>query len=121
MPRLQETSEKCSNGKTSFKVEFSTLTRENARYLRTGIFAPSMALRGMCIRMIAFYQRHHKVHRCPYVPSCSEYAKRCIGRYGVIAGIALGSKRLLKCNPFVRVKRVFDPAPDPFFKRRWLI
>lgn len=38
--------------------------------------------------------------RCKYYPTCSEYMKQAIEKYGVIKGIYLGIKRLLRCNPF---------------------
>ena len=37
---------------------------------------------------------------CKYYPSCSEYMKQAIEKYGVFIGVAKGIKRLLKCNPF---------------------
>ncbi len=44
---------------------------------------------------------------CKYYPTCSEYAKQAIQKYGVIKGIVLGMKRILKCNPFS--KGGYDP------------
>lgn len=37
---------------------------------------------------------------CRFHPSCSEYAKEAIEKHGLIKGILLGTKRLLKCHPF---------------------
>jgi conserved hypothetical protein YidD len=39
-------------------------------------------------------------NRCKYYPSCSEYTKQAIEKYGSIKGIWLGIKRICKCNPF---------------------
>ena len=36
---------------------------------------------------------------CIYYPSCSEYMKIAVGRFGVIKGIYLGSIRLRRCTP----------------------
>ena len=44
---------------------------------------------------------------CKYYPSCSEYMKQAIGKYGPLKGVFLGIKRLLKCNPFS--KGGYDP------------
>ena len=44
---------------------------------------------------------------CKYYPSCSEYMKQAIEKYGVLRGIYLGVKRLLRCNPFS--KGGYDP------------
>lgn len=37
---------------------------------------------------------------CGYDPTCSEYAYQAIGKYGLLKGIFLGSKRLLRCTPW---------------------
>ena len=47
------------------------------------------------------------VIRCKYYPTCSEYMIQAIEKYGVIKGIFLGLKRILKCNPFS--KGGYDP------------
>lgn len=44
---------------------------------------------------------------CKYYPTCSEYMKQAIEKYGVIKGCYLGIKRILKCNPFS--KGGYDP------------
>jgi putative membrane protein insertion efficiency factor len=46
---------------------------------------------------------------CRYQPTCSEYTYEAIERHGVVKGIALGSWRLLRCNPFS--KGGIDPVP----------
>ena len=47
---------------------------------------------------------------CRFTPSCSEYTKQAIERFGVIKGIKLGVKRILKCHP----KGIFgyDAVPE---------
>lgn len=37
---------------------------------------------------------------CRHYPSCSEYAKQSIGKFGLIKGGYLGIRRVIKCNPF---------------------
>ena len=44
---------------------------------------------------------------CKYYPSCSEYMKQAIEKYGCIKGIYIGLKRLIRCNPFS--KGGYDP------------
>lgn len=44
---------------------------------------------------------------CKYYPTCSEYTRQAIEKYGVIKGCYLGIKRILKCNPFS--KGGYDP------------
>jgi uncharacterized protein len=38
--------------------------------------------------------------QCRFYPSCSSYTSEAIERYGLIKGLVLGGKRLLKCHPF---------------------
>lgn len=45
--------------------------------------------------------------KCKFYPSCSEYTKQAIKKYGVIKGSSLGLRRILKCNPFS--KGGYDP------------
>jgi len=45
---------------------------------------------------------------CRYTPTCSEYAKIVISRYGVIKGLPLALNRFVHCNPFV--KNYCDPV-----------
>lgn len=39
-------------------------------------------------------------HRCIFYPTCSEYTKQAVDKYGIIKGNILGIIRILKCNPF---------------------
>lgn len=81
--------------------------------------APFLIFRGIFIRMILFYQHRLSRHTCLYTPTCSEYTKRCINNFGVVIGIFLGLWRILRCNPLS--KGGVDPAPEVFWKRRWLV
>jgi putative membrane protein insertion efficiency factor len=40
--------------------------------------------------------------QCRFYPSCSRYAEDAIRSHGVIRGVALGTWRILRCNPFAR-------------------
>ncbi len=80
------------------------------------IFKPYLKIGAM--RLIVFYQRHFSRHTCLYTPTCSEYTKRCINNYGVVIGIILGAWRILRCNPLS--KGGYDPAPENYFKVRWV-
>ena len=64
--------------------------------------------------MIRFYQRvlspdrgwirifivNKNVHFCTMHPSCSEYARLAVRKYGALAGIYKGFLRILRCNPY---------------------
>lgn len=62
--------------------------------------------------MIDLYQKipglwHSK---CRFIPTCSEYTREAINKYGVIKGCKLGIKRLLKCHPLG--SSGYDPVPN---------
>ena len=97
--------------------ELKALIKDNCRYLKRRLFPPF--LKAGCIRMISFYQRRLSRHTCLYEPTCSEYTKRCINNWGAVVGILLGTWRILRCNPFS--KGGIDPAPEVFWKSRWLV
>ena len=37
---------------------------------------------------------------CRYYPSCSEYMRQAVEKYGVARGLWMGVKRLSRCHPF---------------------
>ncbi len=39
---------------------------------------------------------------CRFTPTCSEYARQAIARYGILRGSYLGVWRILRCNPFCK-------------------
>ena len=70
-------------------------------------------MKKVLIRLINFYQKHislwltEKNINCKFYPTCSEYAKQAIEKYGALKGSILAIKRIFKCNPFS--KGGFDP------------
>jgi len=46
---------------------------------------------------------------CRYRPTCSEYMIEAIEIHGIIKGLYLGSKRILRCHPWG--KSGYDPVP----------
>lgn len=70
-------------------------------------------MKKILIKMIEKYQKNispiisqHGI-KCKYFPTCSEYTKQAIIKYGSLKGILLGLKRIIKCNPLS--KGGFDP------------
>ena len=51
----------------------------------------------------------HQGRMCRFEPSCSEYMRQAVERYGVIRGGWLGMKRLGRCHPWGS----FGPDPVP--------
>jgi uncharacterized protein len=45
---------------------------------------------------------------CRFTPSCSLYTLQAIEKYGLLKGILMGTRRLLRCHPFS--KGGFDPV-----------
>ncbi|MEQ1762419.1 MAG: membrane protein insertion efficiency factor YidD [Pyrinomonadaceae bacterium] len=39
---------------------------------------------------------------CRFEPTCSEYTKQAVEKYGALKGIWMGIKRLLRCQPFCK-------------------
>ena len=65
----------------------------------------------LSIKLINLYQKipgpWHNT--CRFTPTCSNYAKEAIERYGFIKGWYLSIKRILRCNPFGG--KGYDPVP----------
>ena len=65
------------------------------------------------IKLISFYQKHISLWlesiniNCKFYPTCSEYTKQAIEKYGAGKGLFKGLCRILKCNPFS--KGGYDP------------
>lgn len=60
-------------------------------------------LKKSLIKIINFYQKRLSLFKkpsCVFYPTCSEYTKQALEKYGVFKGIFLGFKRILRCHPW---------------------
>lgn len=49
--------------------------------------------------------------RCRFYPSCSRYCYEAVQQYGVVKGLFLALRRILRCHPFN--PGGYDPVPIP--------
>lgn len=47
---------------------------------------------------------------CRYYPSCSEYSKQAVIRFGFVKGLWLSIKRVVRCHPWAEPQ--VDPVPN---------
>ena len=70
-------------------------------------------MKKLLIWLITRYQKYiskwltSKNINCKFYPTCSEYTKQAIQKYGARKGILLGIYRIIRCNPFS--KGGYDP------------
>lgn len=50
---------------------------------------------------------------CRFHPSCSEYTKEAVNRFGVIKGLKLGMNRIHRCSP-ENPEFGYDPVPTTY-------
>ncbi len=76
-------------------------------------------MRAVLIALIRVYQLFFSPllgNHCRFYPSCSQYAREAVERYGVIRGVWLAIRRVLRCHPWH--PGGFDPVPEPSPKDR---
>ena len=70
-------------------------------------------MKKILVKLIDFYKKNislwleSKNIKCKFYPTCSEYTRQAIEKYGALKGLILGIYRVLRCNPFS--KGGYDP------------
>ena len=63
--------------------------------------------------VIRFYQKYlsplKRTGCCKYIPTCSEYARQALIKYGPVKGLYLAVRRILRCHPWGGSG--YDPVP----------
>jgi putative membrane protein insertion efficiency factor len=56
-------------------------------------------MKKIVLKILIVYKKYFsRGHYCRFFPSCSEYTYEAVKKYGVIKGLFLGFKRILRCN-----------------------
>jgi putative membrane protein insertion efficiency factor len=75
----------------------------------------------LILLLLAFYKRVISPWlgpRCRFHPSCSDYARVAVARFGSLRGSWLAVNRLLRCQPMC--EGGIDPVPEQFSWRPFL-
>ncbi len=71
-------------------------------------------MKKLLIQLIKVYKKNISPYlsqmlgiHCKFEPTCSEYTKQAIEKYGAMKGTWKGFKRIIRCNPFS--KGGYDP------------
>jgi len=81
-------------------------------------------MKNIILLLISFYQAtisldHGPLRRlfpgempilCRYSPTCSDYMKDAVVKYGPTKGVVLGTQRILRCHPW-STHSIHDPVP----------
>lgn len=58
-------------------------------------------MKKIVLKILVIYKRYFSVgYSCRFTPTCSEYTYQAVDKYGVIKGLFLGIKRIVRCNPW---------------------
>ena len=74
-------------------------------------------MKAVIVKLISLYQKYispdtgvftiKRGFTCTFYPSCSEYTKQAVIKYGTVKGLGKGLVRILRCHPWQ--KNHMDP------------
>ncbi len=57
-------------------------------------------MKKVVLKLLVWYKKYiSRGENCRFIPSCSEYTYEAVKKYGIIRGLFLGIKRVLRCYP----------------------
>ena len=79
-------------------------------------------MKKLLINLIKRYQQipFKSNDSCKFITNCSNYMIEALEVHGLLKGLFLGTKRLLKCNPFTRKEYKYDPVPKKIHYKKWI-
>lgn len=79
--------------------------------MRADGLEPGIAARSVAFLLVAYKRFVSPLlpPACRFTPTCSEYAREAVLKYGLFRGSALSVRRLSRCHPFHTGG--FDPVP----------
>lgn len=58
-------------------------------------------MKKIILKILVVYKKYFsRGYNCRFIPSCSEYTYQAVEKYGMVKGLWLGVKRVVKCHPW---------------------
>ena len=58
-------------------------------------------MKKLVLKCLIWYKKYlSKGYSCRFLPSCSEYTYEAVEKYGIVKGLWMGIKRVMKCHPW---------------------